>query len=216
MEIIFTIVVVLFIAVYLIAQDSKKETKREQYGEAVGYLAHSAAETIAGVAHDIAEPSEKKKIRKAREALASRNGSLYRFEFFSRKDYLKRLLTVDDHFKQSLDILGLSEDRWKKIGLHLFYVGCIRIMSRENTDYAKKNSESFRRNIIEKWEKEGFLTEYAETLKEALTYFHISEEDWIKFGDTVIEMYNINDDRDIEEYGIITQIMPMKNNKHLL
>lgn len=207
---------VLFIAVYLIAQDSKKETRREQYGEAVGNLAHSAAETISGVAHEISEPSEKKKVRKAREALASRNESLYRFEFFSNKDHLKRLLTVDDHFKESLDILGLAEDRWKKIGLHLFYVGCIRIMSREKSDYTKKNSEGFRRNIIEKWEKEDFLTEYAQTLKEALSYFHISEEDWIKFGDTVIEMYNVNDDNDIEEYGIIAQIMPMKNNKHLL
>lgn len=29
-------------------------------------------------------------------------------------------------------------------------------------------------------------------------------------------MYNINDNKDVEEYGIITQIMPMPNNKHLL
>lgn len=53
-------------------------------------------------------------------------------------------------------------------------------------------------------------------MKEALSYFHISEKDWIKFGDTVIEMYNINDDKDFEEIGIVTQIMPMRNNKHLL
>ena len=33
-------------------------------------------------------------------------------------------------------------------------------------------------------------------MKEALSYFHISGKDWIKFGDTVIEMYNINDDKD--------------------
>ena len=29
-------------------------------------------------------------------------------------------------------------------------------------------------------------------------------------------MYNINDNKDVEEYGFITQIMPMSNNKHLL
>ena len=54
-------------------------------------------------------------------------------------------------------------------------------------------------------------------LNEALAYFDIPEDEWIKYGDTVIEMHNINDsNKDVEEFGYIAQIMPMKNNKHLL
>ena len=41
-------------------------------------------------------------------------------------------------------------------------------------------------------------------------------EEWVKYGDTVIEMYNITDDEDLREYGDIVAIMPMKNNRHLL
>lgn len=126
------------------------------------------------------------------------------------------MLTVDDHFRKSLDILGLSEDRWKKIGFHLFYVGVIRAMSRDSSDYSKKRPEYIRQDIIDNWADHGLKDEVL-TLKEALAYFNISEEEWIKYGDTVIEMHNINDNnKDLEEFGIITQIMPMKNNRHLL
>lgn len=31
-----------------------------------------------------------------------------------------------------------------------------------------------------------------------------------------MDMYNINNNSDIEELGIVTQITPMPNNKHLL
>lgn len=43
-------VAIVFLVVYLFAQDSKKETTREKYGEAIGQVAHSAASTIAGIA----------------------------------------------------------------------------------------------------------------------------------------------------------------------
>ena len=92
METIFVIVAIVFLVVCLFAQDSKKETTREKYGEAIGKVAHSAASTIAGIAHDIAEPASKKKIRLAREALAYRNGQLYRFEYYSEKSVLKNCL----------------------------------------------------------------------------------------------------------------------------
>ena len=39
----------------------KKETAKERYGEAIGYVAHSTANKIANIAHDIAEPANKKK-----------------------------------------------------------------------------------------------------------------------------------------------------------
>ena len=212
--IIIVIIIILFLAIYLVSQDSKKETKRERYAEAAGFIAQSTADKIAGLAHDIAEPADKKKIRLARQALADRNGSLYRFDYYSRKSYLEELFTVDDDFKKALDILGLSVDRWKKIGHHLYYVGVIRVLSRDPFDYSKKNSDYIRQDIIDnKW---GNGEDRSDAIKEALAYFHISEDEWIKYGDTVIEMHNINDNKDIEEFGIINQIMPMQNNRHLL
>lgn len=217
MEAIVTIIIIFLLFIYLMAQDSKKETKRERYAEAAGELAYSVADSVAGFIHDITEPADKKEIRLAREALANRNGQLYRFDHYFNKDYLEQLLTVDDYFKKSLDILGLSEERWKKIGLHLFYVGVIKVMSREHSDYSKKTPEYIRQHIIDNWANNEGLKDDVLTLKEALAYFHISEEEWIKYGDTVIEMHNINDNnKDLEEFGIITQIMPMKNNRHLL
>lgn len=199
------------------AQDSKKETAKERYGEAVGTLAHATADSISGFAHSLTEPANKKQIRLAKEALASRHGSLYRLKYYSQKDYIEKLFLVDEHFKQSLDILGLSEERWRKIALHIFYIGAIRIMSREHTDYSKKNSEYIRKSIIDDWSKpDSGLKDYAETLKKGLDYFNIPVDEWIKYGDTVIEMHNLNDNKDVEEFGYIIQIMPMKNNMHLL
>lgn len=216
MEYIIGITIFLFVIVYFIAQDSNKETKKERYGEAIGYLAKSAADTIAGVAHDIAEPANKKKIRLAREELADRNGRLYRFEYYSHTEEIERLLTVDERFEKSLETLGLSGERWQKIGLHLFYLGAIRYLSRDHFDYSKKNSKVMRLDILQKWVNDELLKDDVKVLRGALEYFKIDEDEWIRFGDTVIEMYNINEKSDIKEYGVITQIMPMRNNKHLL
>lgn len=128
----------LYFFIYFVAQDSKKETAKERYGEAVGYVAHSTANKIATVAHDLAEPASKKKIRVAKEILADRNGRIYRFDDYSHKDRLKELLEVDDKFKQYLYILGLTEYRWQKIAKHLLYIGVIRYLSREHSDFFPK------------------------------------------------------------------------------
>lgn len=216
METIIIICAVIFFIIYLVAQESKKETSKERYGEAVGFVAHSIANKIANVAHDIAEPASRKRIRLAKEVLANRNGRIYRFEDYTHKDRLEMLLMVDDDLKQSFDVLGLTECRWQKIAKHLFYVGVIRYLSREHSDFSKKNSELIRQHIINDWINDTHHRDKVATLKEALSYFHISEDDWIKFGDTVIEMYNLNENKDVEEFGIVTQIMPMSNNRHLL
>ena len=61
------------------------DTAKERYGEAIGYVAHSTANKIATVAHDLAEPASKKEIRVAKEILADRNGRIYRFDDYSHK-----------------------------------------------------------------------------------------------------------------------------------
>lgn len=218
MEYIALIVLIIFATIYFIAQDSKKDTTKERYGEAIGSLAQMTANSISNIAHDIVEPASKKQIRFAKEALARRHGALYRMltNFCYDKDKVEELLTVDDSFKSSLDDLGLSAYRWKKIALHIFYIGVIRTLSREYSDYTKKNSEHTRHCFINEDWRTDVLNEQGKILKEALVYFDIPNEEWIKYGDTVIEMHNINENNDVKEYGYISQIMPMQNNLHLL
>lgn len=218
MEIVLLVVGVIVLCVFLVAQDSQKKTQKEKYLDAIGQVAHSAADTITGVAYRITESSSEKVHREALEVLAQRNGSLYRGGgSYSQKGYIKRLFEVDEFFKKkSLDVLGLSVERWQRIGRHLFYVGAIKYFSRDHSDFTKKNDEDRRAWIINEWVKEtGFgLKDSADTLREALAYFNIPEEEWIKYGDTVLAMYNVNDDPDIKRFGVISEIKAKDNNLH--
>ena len=145
-----------------------------------------------------------------------RNGRIYRYDHYSDRKYLEHLLTVDAKFQDVLDTINLSKEKWLIVAKKLFYVGAIRVMSREDSDYSKKNEEYSRRHIVTDWANDEILKGYTQTIIEALDYFNISMEEWVKYGDTVIEMYNITDDEDLREYGDIVAIMPMKNNRHLL
>lgn len=73
----------------------------------------------------------------------------------------------------------------------MFYIGVIKYLSREHSDYTKKNQDFIRNSILNDWVKDPHMKDYPDTLREALGYFNISEEEWIKYGDTVIDMYNI-------------------------
>lgn len=73
MEYVIIIGLVILFFVYLLAQDSKKETKKERYGEAIGNLASMAADSVADAAFKLTESADKKKIRLAEEELAERN-----------------------------------------------------------------------------------------------------------------------------------------------
>lgn len=216
MENVITIIVIVFLIIYFLAQNSKKETTKEQYGEAVGKLSQMVADKISSTAFSITEPEDKKKLRLAREILASKHSSLYRFEYYSNKKYIEQLLTVDDYFKSALDTLGLSEERWKKIALMIFYIGTIRKLSRDSSDYSKKLPKHYREHMLSDWTTGVSLKDYIETLKKALDFFNIRIEEWVDYGDAVIEMHDLYNNPDINEFGLISSIMPMKNNMHLL
>lgn len=92
METIFVIVAIVFLVVYLFAQDSKKETTREKYGEAIGQVAHSAASTIAGIAHDIAEPASKRRFVWPERHLHIGTDSCIDLNIIQKKSVLKNCL----------------------------------------------------------------------------------------------------------------------------
>ncbi len=62
METVIIIILIIAFFVYLLAQDSKKETKKERYGDAIGRLATSAADSVAGAAFRLTESADKKKV----------------------------------------------------------------------------------------------------------------------------------------------------------
>ena len=216
MEIVIIICVIVFLFIYLLAQDSKKETKKERYGEAVGELAHMTANKISGIAHSVTESTDKKQLRLAKEKLALRHGRLYRNRSYSDKIDKEKLLTIDDSFKNALDIIGLSEERWNKLALMIFYIGTIRKLSRSSFDYSKRLSKNSREYILNDLTEDKYHKNKKMALEEALFYFNIKVEEWLDYGDAVIEMHDLFNNPDMEEFGFIASIKPMENNFHLI
>lgn len=216
MEYVIIIGLVILFFVYLLAQDSKKETKKERYGEAIGNLASMAADSVADAAFKLTESADKKKIRLAEEALAERNGRIYRIRLWnsSYENDLKRYLEVDEIFKQQLELLGLTSERWTKLAYDIYYAGVIMQSSRNSHNYAEK---------INKWEREYLFSEKnkynqerKEKLTQALIHFDIPIEEWVKYGETVLDMHGFYDAEDMKKYGYKTALVPMGNNFHLL
>lgn len=215
MEFIIIVAGILFFIVYLMAQDSKKETKKERYGEAIGKLATSAADSVAGAAFLLTETSDKKRIRLAKEALADRNGRIYRIQNYERKEkYIQECLKVDDDFKQKLEILGLTPEKWQNLALQLYHMGVIIQESRDSFNYAKKYDKGYRESTFSDKNKYGH--ERRDELQASLEYFEIPVQEWIDYGETVLDMHNLYDTPEMKKYGYKTAIMPMSNNFHLL
>lgn len=216
METVIIIALIIFFFVYLMAQDSKKETKKERYGEAIGDLASMAADSIAAASFKLTEPASKKKVRLAKEALAMRNGFIYRIAVWdsSAEETLKRLLIVDDAFKSDLELLGLTKERWQKMALDIYYIGVIMQLSRDSFDYSQKKDEWRREHLFSEKNKHG--KEEMAKLADALLHFNIPVQEWIDFGETVLDMHCIYDEDDIKKFGYKSSIKAMPNNFHVL
>lgn len=216
METAIIVVVVILLVIYLISQNSKKETKKERYGEAVGNLAGAVADTVKDVAFTVTEPKEKRAERLAKEEIAERNGRLYRFHHYSSESAdFTDLLKVDDNFNDILKKAGMTPELWKRVGRKLFYLGTIRWFSRDSFDYTQKNTDNARRRTAEGGDLCGRRIEPDTSLLEALDFYKIDKEEWIKFGDSVISMYDIDQDAELKEYGYYPQLKEMNNNFHL-
>ena len=216
METIIVIVAVIAFVIYLYSLNSDKESTKERVADGVSDMLADAAESVGSVARSIAEPKDKKIIREATEALASRNGLIYRCDHPSA-DYKDKMFEVNDSFRKSLEVLGLTEDEWKnKVAIKLFYIGQIKMLSRSSSDYSVKKDVHLRQNMMSTWKSDSILKKYIVILEDALSYYGIPEEEWVQYGDAVIEMHNLADDEYLKEYGVICRILPTRNNKHLL
>ena len=215
METTIIIVLILAICIYLIAQDSKKESKKERYGEAIGKLATSAADSIAGVAFRLTESEENKRIRLAEEALAFRNGQIYRIKAYERSEkLLQQYLVIDETFTEQLELIGLTPERWKKLAMQLYHMGVIIQESRDSFDYSKKYDKGFREFIFS--DRNPYGQDRRNELKSSLDFLNIPVEEWIEYGETVLDMHNLYDSPEMKKYGYKTALMPMEDNFHLL
>ena len=201
---------------YIAASEDKSKKPIERMGDAISNMASDGADTISGLVLKATEPKNKRKRRLAEEDLATRNERIYRMRYDSLRESFKRYSIIDDSFRESLRELEISDEDWKKLALQLFYIGRITILSRDITDYSKRVSINQRKSIIENWPNNTNLAEEASVLKEALDYFGIKYEEWIQYGDAVVEMYDLKSSPLIRNYGIITKIKPMHNTFHMV
>lgn len=201
----------------MLAEDSSKETQREKYGDAVGQMAQGTANAIKNIANLLTEPASKREIRSAKENLARRNTSLFTFDWYDNKDMLHRYLSLDDDIKSSLKVLNCSEETWLILAKEIFYIGVITKEARDEMDYSRRKESFLRQYIITEWgNRDGICKIISGLIKEALAYFNIPVEDWVKYGDVVVDMYDLGNRPYMKDFGILMPIKSMPNNLHTI
>lgn len=191
-----------------ISRRSDKETKKERIADAVGQFAHESADKIADIATRITEPESKKDKREAITALLFRLQNILSFKYGDNKSgrqHLDSFFAIDDSIRKSLQILSISDNQWDVLTMRIYYIGLIFRSSRDISDYSKKKSKQERNSIITEWgeSKHLELQEHREVLLTALSYFNISDDNWIEYGDSVIQMYNLCDSPDMGDFIIL-------------
>lgn len=211
------VAIIIVTVIIMLAEDSSKETKREKYGDAVGQMAQGTANAIKNIANTLTEPSSKREIRVAKENLARRNTRLFTFDWYDDKDMLQRYLSLDDDIKSSLKILNCPEETWLVLAKEIFYIGVITKEARDKMDYSQRKESFLRQHIITEWgNRDGICKTISGLIKEALAYFDISVDDWIKYGDVVVDMYELGNRPYMKEFGILMPIKSMPNNLHTI
>ena len=199
--IILIIVIIFFFAVFIFAQNSKKDTTIERYGEAVSNVAQMAANEVSIFARNVTEPTSKKKARIAKEELSKKISLLLNINVFWTEGTLERLLSVDERFANHLSVLGLSEQRWREIAYDVFCIGVIKKKSRDSLHPSNKSTKEMREHIFynERYLSIDINQQVLKVLKDSLSHFGIPEYEWIEYGDAVLEMHNIIENLNLEE-----------------
>jgi hypothetical protein len=196
--------------IYALYIDSKKQTTGERIVDAISRMLIGPITAITKFAQDQVEPTEKRKNRLAKEALARENGHIYRGIIYTMGD---NPFKVDEDFVKSLKVLGLTKKEWRdKVAIKIYYIGQIKMRSRDPFDYSRRLDALSREYMVNSWKDEDMMI----TLKKALNYFNIPIDEWVKYGDAVIEMHDLHSDWYLRKYGDISKISPRENNLHLL
>lgn len=194
--IILLLVLIFIFAVFIYAQNSKKDTTIERYGEAASIVTQLAANEVSNFSRNITESPSKKKIRIAKEELHKKLSYLYNLNVFWTYKTFEVISYVDDSVAKHLSVLEISEQRWKQIAYDVFCIGVIRFESTDDLNRSKKNTKEDRER---KWQYSSSKTNDKENvLKNCLSHFRIPEYEWIEYGDTVLEMHNITESLNLD------------------
>lgn len=195
--IILLLVLAFIFAVFIYAQNSKKDTTVERYGEAVSTVTKLAADEVSNFARNITEPPSKKKIRIAKEELYKKLSYLYNLNVYWTYKTFEVISYVDDNVAKHLSVLGLSEQRWKQIAYDVFCIGVIQFESRDNNRSRKNSKEDRERTLNSNYDDSN--KSIKNVLKDCLSHFQIPESEWIEYGDAVLEMHNIIENLNLNE-----------------
>lgn len=178
---IFAAVGLLFI--YLTASDKKDEAKlknqkkssREIWGEA-------ASEVIKGTANSIGEKIEWLSLSKEKKEIANTNLVLFGYKSkylnyakhstrFSKDGLINKDYSDDEELRDALNFQDISKEEWFSMCKQWINIGCIQ-------QYEKY---SFGDDVLS---NDG-------NLRDALSYFKIPTDDFLKWGHKVLYMYDI-------------------------
>ena len=155
-------------------------TKAERYGKAVGEHFHAVADYMSAVVSLLTESKEHKKKRKAQEKVG---------EYVS--DYLRKRYECetphnpsadydrDESLRTALQEIGVSKETWLK--------DCEDFLHLNKIIYYKERLNNYKNTPLD---NEVYLN-HDDDLKEALAYFCIPNEEWIKYGTKVLIMYDL-------------------------
>ena len=162
-------------------------------------VAHATGKAV----QELAESPKSKSIRLAKEELIRRNARIFHTSIF-RKSYIKTLIDIDEYFEKQLNVLGISGTKWQDdIATKLLYIRIISYWSRNGIDSSKRNTSDDRRMYINDKSRGKDEISSHKLITTALSYYEIPEEDWINYGDAVIEMYELTEDEDLVLYGYL-------------
>lgn len=171
--------------------------------DAISCSSESLVEHIAKEYSYIFESKAEHELRVAKIMVARRTKVLYLNAIHNNDpDSKSRLIEVSGNFNHALEILGLSVERWEKMANEILYLGIIKYYSGAPGVYKDNIKKENRQGFIEYINREENLRFYNQFI-EALQYFNISNEDWIQYGEEIIQVYNIKRNTDIEQYGFL-------------
>ena len=196
MKLLFGILFILVIVIVGLASESKKKTRKERYGEAVSTLTKATADSIDSLSKKVDRLTESKEERERKDALETvRWWSLRVLNSVSSPKDIETELKIGYKLGIALKTLNISEQEWKRVGREIYYIG--QIMLRSRSFDGKKSTSEDRQYVINSWS-----LEMIEGLLEGLDYFGISKDEWIKYGDTVLDMYNILECQKYKDFGL--------------
>ena len=202
------LVFALFITILGKVADQKKGTTSQKIGNAIGDIAHNTASVISTSARRLTETPEEKKIRMNKGVVANKNTHLFHTQYYD-EDTRKRLFTIDQNLKSSLEFLGISEETWKRLAKKLFYLGILKHLAYGPAPYYRKYDKYYREHQIKEGADLNNKYRFLHLpLIEALDYYNISYQEWIDYGEVVVAMHNLAEDDDIKKYGWMYEVRP--------